>query len=136
MKRFLNVVRACFVASSLIIPVFAVFNTVGHRAAEGETSAVKKTGQAHKQTADQIAQEAKARSDAIEAAKKQIEVLSKQAEIIKSIGADELKFAKEDFDKKMKLPGKQISEMEKNIAEIKKMMEESAKAINVRKGNQ
>lgn len=136
MKRFLNVVRACLVVALFIIPVFAMFNTVGSQAAESETNAVKKEGQPHKQTAGQIAREAKARSDAIKAAKKQIDVLVKQAEIIKSIGADELKFAKEAFDEKMKLPCKQIAEMEKNIAETKKMMEEVAKTINIRKGNQ
>lgn len=65
-----------------------------------------------------------------------MDALTKYSEVIKSIGADTLKFAERDFAENIKLPGKQISEMKKSIEHTEKMLSESAKIINIQNGNQ
>ena len=94
------------------------------QATEGGISALK-------EARDQIAQEAKARSDSIETIKTSIKELEKYSDVIKSLGAEALKFAETDFTKNMKLPGEQISEMQKAIADTEKMLAESSKLLSI-----
>ncbi len=62
-----------------------------------ETGAVRESGEAHQKTKEQIIQEGKARSDAIDTAIRQVEFLKRYSNIAKTLGADVMKFAEMDF---------------------------------------